>query len=479
MKLHPLSIPYRVVQYGLPTVFSLLFVASAVAPVYLIPGIALFVLAIVAYQVAYFRRFEYELAPDTFDIRSGVVSRRNREIPLRRIQNVDIRQNVFQRILGIAAVALETAGGGETEVSLRFVDFAEAKRLQREISRLKHEEAAEEQRPEPDAETLFEITGRELALIGALSFDFRFSGLVALLFTGSIPFFDLGLDTDTALLGVGILGLLLVLTLASWAVSAVLKMANYYGFRLSRTADDLQYERGLLQRYDGSIPLDKVQTLTIADNPLKRRLGYATLSIETAGYSPGEGPSGGSEAAVPLADRERVVSLARSIEPFGDPAFARPPKRVRRRYVGRYLIAIGAVTAVLFGIQYAVNAFVRPVSFPWFAPLALLVLVPVAAHVKWKHRGYWLGDDHVVTRNGFWSRRTKIVPYYRIQTVIDSRSPFQRRWHLATVTIDTAGSLSILNQDAAAVDVDESDANGVRDALAERLRAAVAARQAA
>jgi len=63
--------------------------------------------------------------------------------------------------------------------------------------------------------------------------------------------------------------------------------SNYYGFRLSRAGDELRYERGLFRRYSGSIPTEKVQALRIADNPAaKRALGYASLSIETAGYAP-------------------------------------------------------------------------------------------------------------------------------------------------------------------------------------------------
>jgi putative membrane protein len=71
-----------------------------------------------------------------------------------------------------------------------------------------------------------------------------------------------------------------------------------------------------------------------------------------------------------------------------------------------------------------------------------------------------------------------VVSYDRIQTVIDTRTLFQRRWNLATVTIDTAGSLSLTGGDAAAVDVDDAVADELRAELDERLRAALAARRA-
>ena len=489
MKLSPLSIPYRVLERGGSLLVAAVFVVFSsgsildglAGPLSLVALLGVGVLVLVAYQVAYYRRYEYELTADTFDIRSGVFARREREIPLRRIQNVDISRNVAQRVLGIAAVDLETAGGSETEASLRFVSFEEAKRLQREVPRMKRGVAPDEDaEPEPSTE-LFALSDRELALVGLLSFDFRVPGVLALLLSGSVPVASSYLPRGGTVTLAGVVAVLVVgLVLFSWVAGAAAAVVNYYGFRLVRAGDELQYERGLLQRYDGSIPFDKVQTLTVEDTPLKRYFGYATLLIETAGYAPGQSSGGGrgSEAAVPLATRDRVFELANEIDAFGEPDLRRPPKRVRRRYAVRYLIVVGLAVGVLFAVDTLLGR-VGPggLPFAWYLPLVLVLLIPPAAHLKWAHRGYWLGEDHVVTRNGVLKRQTKVVPYGRIQTVIDTRTVFQRRWSLATVTIDTAGSLSITGGDAAAVDVDAAVADDLRAELDERLRQAVAERR--
>jgi putative membrane protein len=481
--LSPLSVPYRVVERGGSIVFTAVVLSSgasaAFGPAGGVVGVALVglaLLALIAYEVAYYQRFEYDLGAETLDIRSGVISRRNREIPIRRVQNVDISRNVVQRFLDIAAVDFETAGGSETEASLRFVDFEEAKRLQREIRRLKRGvEGSEEGEPEPPADELFALTSRELALVGALSFDVRIPGLLFVLVSGSVPAVSSVVPSGAgiAVVAVGVVAVALAVLLVSWGAGAAAAILNYYGFRLTQVGDELQYERGLLRRYDGSIPLDKIQTLTVVDDPLKRYFGFASLRIETAGYAPGSGESG-SEAAVPLARRDRVFALANRIESFGTPDFRRPPKRVRRRYAVRYLLVLGGLTALLYGVE-AVTAGVLP--WPPYAPVPLALLAPVAAHLKWRHRGYWLGERHLATRNGFLRRRIKVVPYYRIQTVIDSRTPFQRRWSVATVTADTAGSLSLVGSDAAAVDVADADADDLRATLATRLRESLAARR--
>ncbi|MEF8857199.1 MAG: PH domain-containing protein, partial [Haloplanus sp.] len=229
--LSPLSVPYRVVERGGSIVFTAIILFSgasaAFGPAGNLVAVALVgfaLLALIGYEVAYYRRFEYDLDGDTLDIRSGVISRRNREIPIRRVQNVDISRNVVQRLLGIAAVDFETAGGSETEASLRFVEFAEAKRLQREIGRLKRatdedgESAAETPVDQPAPDELFALSPRELALVGALSFDLRIPGLLFVLLSGSAPAMSSVAPggTGSALVAVGLVAVAFVVVLVSW-----------------------------------------------------------------------------------------------------------------------------------------------------------------------------------------------------------------------------------------------------------------------
>ncbi|MFC5278712.1 PH domain-containing protein [Halorubrum rubrum] len=477
MKLAPQSIPYRALQKAAGVAVVLFFVVNDGGwgfPVAAGAGLAALLVA-GAYEVAYYRRFEYELTENTLDIRSGVISRREREIPYRRIQNVDVSRSVIQRAIGVAAVDLETAGGSSTEGSIRFVTPAEATRLQREVQRRKSADSAaggsdaSGESTGPVEEDLFAISPRELALVGALSFDGRLIGLLAFAGSGSIPVVS-GYLPDVSALALSAVAVAAAgaLFLVSWAIGAAVSFSNYYGFRLSRAGDELRYERGLFRRYSGSIPTEKVQTLTVSDNPAKRALGYATLSIETAGYAPGQGGEYGSEAAVPIARVGRVYDLAREVESFGEPSFRRPPRRIRWRYAFRYALLL----AVLVGVAFAVDWYLAA-GIPWYASAALLLAVPPAAHLKWKHRGYWLGEDHLVTRNGFWSRSVRVVPYYRIQTVIDSRSVFQRRWDVATVVADTAGTSSLTGSDAAAVDFDVEEVEELQSTLGDRLQEAL------
>jgi putative membrane protein len=490
VKLHPLSVPFRAVSRGIGLAWAFLVGGVAISqgdPVLTGGAVVVAVLAVVAlvaYEVAYYRRFEYELTEDSLDIYSGVFSRREREIPLRRVQNVDVTRSFVARLLGLAEVDVETAGGGSTEANLRFVGREEAQRLQEEVRERRHatrddtdeaDETAEgetatdaEERPadERRGETLFELSDRDLVLYGFLSFDPRLlSGIAAL-----APFVAPALvdRVNLSRFGLAVIGVvLLVGALGVWVVSAVARIVQFYGFRLRRVGDDLRYERGLLERRDGTIPLSKLQTVSVEENVLMRRYGFASLAVETAGYAPGSSPSGGSEAAVPIAPREDVLALAQSLEPFDDFDVSRPPERARKRYMRRYALAgLGALAA-----GFLVNRFV--VAFPWYAVAVLLPLAVPAGRLAYRHRGLDLGGDHVVTQAGFWRRQTRVVPYRRVQTVIRRQTVFQKRWDLTTVIFDTAGSRSIAGADASAIDRDDDEADADADDATQRLLAAV------
>ncbi|QLG62509.1 PH domain-containing protein [Halorarum salinum] len=536
-RLHPLSAVLdaarAALQFGSFGFFAVLLLSG---PLGFGDAAAAFVLAPLGavvgagYAVARYLRFEYDLRPEHLVVTSGVFARQEREIPLRRIQNVDVSRGVIQRLLGLATVRFETAGGSATEATLDAVGVDEAERLRHEVGErvraVRERERASgdaagrgataestgqaagtagtrtgpadgltgtERGPrtpaaEPERETLYEISGGDLLVLSAVSFR---PGAIAapvfgapfvgdLVVDGLLVTFRLlgggrggGFPDDLAILFTALAGLL-AFALAVWVASAALTYVRYYDFRLERVADELRYERGLAGRYSGTIPLDKMQTVTVGENAAMRRLGYASLSVETAGYAPGSDGAGGAETTVPLASRDRVFSLARDLQPFGERSFRRPPTRARRRYAVRYVI----VSFVLAGLGLAAARALSPVpDLVALVPLVGLPLAPVAARAKWRHRGYDEADDAVLTRSGFWHRSTRVVPYYRLQTVFVRRTVFQRRWGLASVTADTASTSSFVVGDATAYDLDGGDADRLRERLIERLRADLAERR--
>ncbi len=491
-KLHPASIAVRSLSRSLNTGFLFFVIGVIASPggtstnLFIIGGMVLVGIAVgVVYELAYYKRFQYGITDDSFDVISGVVSSRNREVPLRRIQNVDVRQTVIHRAFGIAAVHIETAGGGQTEVTLRYVDENEAKRLTRVLRQGSSERSVTDEdgvtatgETDDDETLLFELQRNELVILSIFTIDPGASilGGIALSFASG---FDPTTLVPTELVGQELPGTglaaiawaIVLFLLAAWVLSALLTFTRYYGFRLTQIGDELHYERGLLQRYSGSIPLDKVQTLTITESVPFRWFGYGSLAVETAGYAPGQSDSRGAESAIPLAKRERVFSLAQSIEPFETPTLEQPPLRAFERYAVRYIVVI----SVLLALGYALATMTNIVR-DWHVIAALLIAVPPAAYLKWKNRGYDAADDYFFARTGFWRRSTKVVPYYRVQAVLYYQTIFQRRRRLASVTADTASSASFFGRAATAHDIDASQALETQRRIEDRLQHQLTAR---
>ncbi|WP_436343623.1 PH domain-containing protein [Natronorubrum sp. FCH18a] len=548
-RLHPLSAVAYGLQYGfiwlwVPMVLVLVLggIVDPISPAWFPVAAPLGFVAGVAYGVAYYYRFEYGITPDTFDVASGVLARRSREIPYGRIQNVDVRQGVFQRLFGLATLSIETAGGGDTEATLNFVSESEAKRLQEQIRR-RTADAKDRRRkrdsstaegddsavetgetltgagetaipsdsdstdPDPAVPTtapegegsvpserrrdrtsgygrprrqrLFDLEARELLLYSFTSFrPAAAAAVLGLFFIATDTFIQLlvavaqpfggpesigeGTPTDY-----GILTLVSMINgvVVTYVLSVAYTFATYYDFQLGRADEDFVYERGLLQRYSGSIPVEKVQSVTVTANPLQRLIGYAGLWVETAGYGPDS--NGGSQSAVPLAKQGRVHRFTENLTAVETPTFRSPPTLARRRYLARYSIIATVIVAAVFGIAQ-VTGLER-----WYLAAVVFAAVPPAAHLKYVHLGYYVGEDHLVVRRGFWRRQTTVIPYYRIQTVSTRRSIFQRRLGLASLVVDTASSRTFFWATPTIYDVDLEDSRDVQTTSRKRLQSAL------
>lgn len=64
----------------------------------------------IIWSVLAYMSYRYELNEFEFRKEHGVIAKRYTSIPYMRIQNVDIRRSLFERILGISHLVIQTAG---------------------------------------------------------------------------------------------------------------------------------------------------------------------------------------------------------------------------------------------------------------------------------------------------------------------------------------------------------------------------------
>jgi putative membrane protein len=491
-RLHPLTLGFSAITIARQMVWPALVGGFGLGDGQIARMLPIFVaaLAVPALIGATFKYtlYRWRLTGDELLLRSGVLSRRNRVIPLARVQNVEVRQNVLHRVLGVAELRVETAGAGtEAEAVLSVLGVAEAQAAR--VRLLAHRRASvavsvdgegADAVERPAAPPLARLSMGDVLLAGATANE---AGVIAAALAGllqfaddlPLPFFErvgdavMGRAAESWLVfGAGLVMVFLVL---GWIISIAGAVVRYHGFTLAVEGGEMRKRYGLLTVHEASVPLERVQAIRVEESLPRRLLGLASLSIETAGGTPGQ--RGGAEAFVPIARRAEVGRLVRGI--FGDADADTPLQPVhpaaRRRLAVRYLVSLLIVWAPFWAARWLD---VQPAGMlaPW---MALLLPLPwLAAGWAYRGRGWALPPGYVMARSGVMTRVTWIVPDRKLQTLHLRGTPFQRRRGLATVVVDTAAG----GRQAAIIDLGEPAARRLLHELTARIRAATQLRAA-
>ena len=336
----------------------------------------------------------YRVTDEEVELRTGVLFRRHRRLPLARLETVDLARPLIARLFGLTQVRLEAVSQGESEVRLSYVDESTALALRDELrDHLKPSPAAGVE-PEgveaapppqgirvPTAELLAaSVLGRIVVVWPAL----LAAAVVLLVAIGP----SAGLAFAIAVgLPVGILPLIVGLA----------EVERLYGFTLTEGSRGFDIRRGLLNEMSQAVPVDRVQAVAVIEPLLWRRFGRVRLVVDIAGYRGGSNEDRDRTAVLlPIAPASLVADVLRRVQP------------------DLHLDDRSNIPA--------------PAAARWRAP------------VRWRSYSVAWDGTHAVTRRGLLRRRTDIVPHRKVQSLRVTQGPWQRALGLATLHLDTAGT---------------------------------------
>ena len=402
--------------------------------------LAFVVLALLSavWGVLSWRATTYRISGGAFHLKRGVLQKSERSLPLEHVQSVNTVQGIVQRVFGVIELRLEAAGGGgEPEISLSALSRPSAKELREVLTRTRKTlDEAGEPLEEPSPTVLRRLSTGELLVAGLTSGQI---GVAISVVAGGSQIVDNLLPRDlaeglseTLLPGTLLAALLLVLFVAlfAWVLAIFGTVLAHAGFTLSRSADGkyLHINRGLLNRYETTVPIARIQAVRLVEGILRQPFGLAALRVESAGFGTEEGVS---TVLFPLLRRREAEDFLRAAAPlFAAPLSSLEPVPARAR--GRYAFR-SSIPALIVAAPLALFA------FPW-GLLALILVPPAALYGLVRHRaaGYALNEDRVVLRARRLARTTVVAPRERLQSRGYSVSPFQKRKDLATLEIEVA-----------------------------------------
>lgn len=336
---------------------------------------------------------------DELRIETGVVVRQSRRIRIDRLQAVDVAQPLVARVLGLAELKFDVAGG-KAEGSLAFLPLAEAQRLRAELlerrDRYRHEHEHEHEATvstaSPDAQEAGSVpTSRVLATVDPQLL------VVSSLMTPEFVAFAIGgvaFGVLIALSGSFGAGASLLPVLLGTALAVYHRLNRFFRFTISDTSAGLHLEGGLLARNAQTIVPKRIQGVVISEPVLWRAFGWAKVDVSVAGASTsGDSVEALSSTLVPVAPLGVALALAQhalSGRDFRDVPLSPPPWRAH-----------------------------------WCAPIGTFFA------------SAGLDDQTLVSRNGWFNRRTMVVPHRRVQSLRIEQGPWQRLVRIAHLDVDS------------------------------------------
>jgi putative membrane protein len=429
------------------------------------PWMMLFVVPAAGLSMLRYFTYRFRFEPSELVIRTGLVFRKERHIPYARIQNIDAVQNVLHRLLRVIEIKIETGSGDAAEATMSVLPLSALPEMRQRVFAGRQGTADHETVEPQDARPLLQLDLKELLLCGFIEnrgavliaasagvtwelgiFDRVLSvvfgpvsvgrGVIRNLFRGVLP--DVTVSwTGIALTFVAIAGVVVLIRLFSMAWAAV----RLYGFTLSIVDEDVRTRFGLLTRVAMTIPLRRVQTMTVRESPLHRYFERVAVKVDTAGGRVGEqNEHQEREYVAPILQRAALDGFSREIigVTLAGREWRAPHPRAFRREVKGWLVPVVPMAALL-------GFYFRWAAIPVVALLAVWAIIGARQTVR--HLGWATTDDAVMFRSGWLWRRVVVVRFAKIQAVTRHESPFDRRAHMARIHVDTAGAAegSVIN----------------------------------
>jgi putative membrane protein len=463
-RLHPLSILVHCARFGrslLPIIVIAVLGGGAAGdggPFGSYFGLGISGVALVGGGFLAWLRTRFSVSGSELRIDSGVITRQSRTAAFDRIQAIDVNQQLVARLLGLAEVRVQVAGGKKGHFLLAWLKQAEAAELRAVLLRHIGPDPVAALGATTAATATMATTGAgaDIALVPVAPHayrdgvpfgiepdewpmvtvpDGRFIGSLALSVSVWVAALALAGDiTAVVLAGPAAVSGLVPILLGSggylWS-----RFQRYYGATLSISADGLRLRHGLLNRFAQTIPRNRVQAYQIREPLLWRMAGWAQVQVNVAGYSRdggGRGEAGQRNTSVllPVVPREEAFALIGFLTDS----------------------ELGAISGALAPAPR--RAFWR--AGPW-------------------RRTYGYGyDEHVVlARKGLFSRIHAVVPHGKVQSLHVVQGPWQRALSLSTVRLhSTRGPVRITLKQRDAAEADRFLAEQAERSAAHRRRAA-------
>lgn len=397
-------------------------------------GILSVVLILLIGGILSWLRFTYSIVDGELRIEQGVFVRKNIYLSKERIQVIDIKAGVVQRMFGLVEVEVKTAGSSSKEAKISAITREKAERLKTELrSGAAKDIEVEEEQKKSDT---YRISAKDLVITACTSGSFG----IALSIVGTVfSQVDQVLSEEQlinyleAIIPVSVstnmvVYVVIVVIVISWLLSFFGTFIKYFGFTLTVRDNELIIRQGLFEQRQLTVPFNRIQAIQVKEGLMRQPFGYASLILESAGYGDQQG---NSTTLYPLIPKKGVGEFLQKLVPeYADSRLdVSPPSKAIRRYLSRM---------VLLSLLVIIPAW-------WFLPygeFAFFLLIPalLLGFIQYRDAKIGVGGNEqtLTIRSRSLSKTTAIIQKRRIQRTSLNQNPFQKRLGLLSYLVTVA-----------------------------------------
>jgi putative membrane protein len=442
-------------QYGRafgPFLFIYVLKFNVVNKLHLI--LSLIALVLVIGVIAYLKYLNFTFYVDhnknEFIIQEGVFNKTNTTVQLYKIQQVNITQNLLQRVINVYSLEVDTAGGNDKEGRIKAISHALAVELK---SALLHNELQVQTNELPTDENEKTISSQPFLKISLLSllkmgitsnYIKSFSLLLIFFFTlldyvekffgeelydkrtiENYVNFELMLQSIFVLFFIFI-GLIIVVNLTRMII-------KYFDYTINKQKGSLLISYGLINTNSTIVKPEKVQITSVSRNYFQKKLNVLELRIKQA--TQGDEEERRSRIDIPGCnemEKNAVLSLI----------FSKiPEKGVMLKPNFRKLVFAVFLTIVLpLLCYYRVRSVVPNFDFHYdFLIPIYVIFMGLIQYFKFRNSRLFISNEFIIRQSGAWDISNEIIEPNRIQAITTSQLFWHKNINIGSLTLHTAG----------------------------------------
>ncbi|WP_214761570.1 MULTISPECIES: PH domain-containing protein [unclassified Exiguobacterium] len=417
-------------------------------------GILLFLLFDILQKFFGWLNFRYALDEKTVYIIDGNWIKKEKSLPLYKIQSVHSNSPFLYRLLGVVELTFDTnANSDDASFKLAGVFPNEAKRLEDILDQVRHRKTETDIPVEgetdgtvapvaiekPSSRLLYALSTREIIIASLTSLSvFAIFPVASTIISSIDDFINLDGTFDTigdwvvhaSIIAVGVL--VLAVLILSIVIGMVINFLKYGNFRLERRGDRIRVEKGLLNRSAKEIPYEKIQAVRVKETFIRRWFHIVGVELVAAGTM--DELKNESSTILPFVKRERAMNVLN--EHFDQFVWSDALHRLPKRSLWVKLLRISWVGLIVSGV---VLYFFR--EYAWWLILLWAIIIG-GRLLSYMTTRYAQNGQFIELRTGAFNVTSFLTDKPRIEQIQVTQTPLQRRFDVCNVLFSTRGVLS-------------------------------------